>query len=256
MSQAETGRVAIVTGGGSGIGQAAALALLGDGWRVAVAGRRAEALQATVDQAAGSGAGDRALAVSADVTDPASVQALFDQVVARWGRVDLLFNNAGVGLQGVPLEDIGVDQWKRVVDTNLSGMFFCLQQAFRVMKAQSPQGGRIINNGSISAHAPRPHSIAYTATKHAVTGLTKAAALDGRRYGIAVGQIDVGNAATVLAQRMTTGALQANGEVVTEPTMDVREVGSSILYMANLPLHTNVLFHTVMATHMPFVGRG
>ncbi len=256
MSQAQPGRVAIVTGGGSGIGQAAALALLGDGWRVAVAGRRAEALQATIEQATASGAGDRALAVTADVTDPASVQALFDQVVARWGRVDLLFNNAGVGLQGVPLEDIGIEQWKRVVDTNLNGMFFCLQQAFRVMKAQSPQGGRIINNGSISAHAPRPHSIAYTATKHAVTGLTKAAALDGRRYGIAVGQIDVGNAATVLAQRMTTGALQANGEVVTEPTMDVREVGSSILYMANLPLHTNVLFHTVMATNMPFVGRG
>ncbi len=246
-------RIAIVTGGGTGIGQAAALALLRDGWRVAVAGRRAEALQQTVDQ---SEAGDRALAVVADVTDPASVRALFDQVVARWGRVDLLFNNAGVGLQGVPIEDITPEQWRRVVDTNLNGMFYCLQQAFRVMKAQSPQGGRIINNGSISAHAPRPHSIAYTATKHAVTGLTKSASLDGRRYGIAVGQIDVGNAATVLAQRMTTGALQANGEVVTEPTMSVTEVGESVLYMANLPLHTNVLFHTVMATNMPFVGRG
>jgi NAD(P)-dependent dehydrogenase (short-subunit alcohol dehydrogenase family) len=195
-------------------------------------------------------------AAGMEVTDPASVQALFDQVLARWGRVDLLFNNAGVGLQGVPLEDIGVEQWRRVVDTNLNGMFYCLQQAFRVMKAQSPQGGRIINNGSISAHAPRPHSIAYTATKHAVTGLTKAASLDGRRYGIAVGQIDVGNAATALAQRMTTGAMQANGDVVSEPTMDVREVGSSVLYMANLPASTNVLFHTVMATNMPFVGRG
>ncbi len=246
-------RIAIVTGGGTGIGQAAALALLRDGWRVAVAGRRAEALQQTVDQ---SGAGDRALAVVADVTDPASVRALFDQVVARWGRVDLLFNNAGVGLQGVPIEDITPEQWRRVVDTNLNGMFYCLQQAFRVMKAQSPQGGRIINNGSISAHAPRPHSIAYTATKHAVTGLTKSASLDGRRYGIAVGQIDVGNAATVLARRMTTGALQANGELVSEPPMSVTEVGESVLYMANLPLHTNVLFHTVMATNMPFVGRG
>jgi NAD(P)-dependent dehydrogenase (short-subunit alcohol dehydrogenase family) len=258
MTQSSLGRAAIVTGGGSGIGQATALALLGDGWRVAIAGRRAEALQETLAQATaiGAGAGERVLAVPTDVTDPASVQALFDQVLARWGRVDLLFNNAGVGLQGVPLEDIGVEQWRRVVDTNLNGMFYCLQQAFRVMKAQSPQGGRIINNGSISAHAPRPHSIANTATKHAVTVLTKAASLDGRRYGIAVGQIDVGNAATALAQRMTTGAMQANGDVVSEPTMDVREVGSSVLYMANLPASTNVLFHTVMATNMPFVGRG
>jgi short-subunit dehydrogenase len=256
MTQSNLGRVAIVTGGGTGIGQATALALLGDGWRVAIAGRRAEALQDTLAQATAAGAGERALAVPTDVTDPASVQALFDQVLARWGRVDLLFNNAGVGLQGVPLEDIGVEQWRRVVDTNVNGMFYCLQQAFRVMKTQSPQGGRIINNGSISAHAPRPHSIAYTATKHAVSGLTKSAALDGRRYGIAVGQIDVGNAATALAQRMTTGAMQANGDVVSEPTMDVREVGSSVLYMANLPPGTNVLFHTVMATNMPFVGRG
>ena len=253
MNASHQPRIAIVTGGGTGIGQAAALALLGDGWRVAVAGRRAEALQQTVDQA---GAGDRAMAVVADVTDPVSVRALFDQVVARWGRVDLLFNNAGVGLQGVPIEDITPEQWRRVVDTNLNGMFYSLQQAFRVMKAQSPQGGRIINNGSISAHAPRPQSIAYTATKHAVTGLTRSAALDGRLYGIAVGQIDVGNAATELLQKMGTGAVQASGEVAQEPTMSVREVGASVLYMANLPLGTNVLFHTVMATNMPFVGRG
>lgn len=246
-------RIAIVTGGGSGIGQAAALALLRAGWRVAIAGRRSEPLQETLSQA---GAGDRGLAVPTDVTDPQAVEALFDQVVARWGRVDLLFNNAGLGLQGVPLVDITPEQWRRLVDTNLSGMFYCLQAAFRVMKDQAPQGGRIINNGSISAHAPRPLSIAYTATKHAVTGLTKSASLDGRAYNIAVGQIDVGNAATELAQRMTNGALQANGELRTEPTMNVREVGESVLYMANLPLHTNVLFHTVMATQMPFVGRG
>lgn len=246
-------RIAIVTGGGTGIGQAAAQALLRDGWRVAVAGRRAEPLQETLTQA---DAADRGLAIPTDVSDPASVQSLFDQVVARWGRVDLLFNNAGLGLQGVPLDEITPEQWRRMVDTNLSGMFFCLQAAFRVMKAQTPQGGRIINNGSISAHAPRPLSIAYTATKHAVTGLTKSASLDGRAFNIAVGQIDVGNAATELARRMTTGAMQANGELRTEPTMDVREVGESVLYMANLPLHTNVLFHTVMATQMPFVGRG
>lgn len=247
------GKVAVVTGGGTGIGRAAALALLGAGWRVAVAGRRIEPLQETVAQ---SGAGARALAVATDVTDPVSVEALFATTVRTWGRVDLLFNNAGVGAAAAPLEELPVADWKRVVDTNLNGMFYCLQQAFRVMKAQQPRGGRIINNGSISAHAPRPSSIAYTATKHAVTGLTKTASLDGRKYDIAVGQIDVGNAGTEMAARMAKGVPQANGEIVAEPLMDVNIVGQSILYMASLPLEANVLFHTVMATKMPFVGRG
>ena len=246
-------KVAIVTGGGSGIGKAAALALLGDGWSVALAGRRAEALEQVAD---GSDAKGKALAVPTDVTDPASVKALFETAVKTWGRVDLLFNNAGMGLGGAALEDIAIDDWKRVVDTNLNGMFYCIQQAFRVMKSQQPMGGRIINNGSISAHAPRPGSIAYTATKHAVTGLTKTAALDGRKYDIAVGQIDIGNAVTELAARMAKGVPQANGEIRAEPLMDVEIVGRSVLYMANLPLEANVLFHTVMATKMPFVGRG
>jgi len=247
------GRVAIVTGGGSGVGKAAALALLADGWRVAVAGRRQDALESTIAEAK---AGDRGLPVPTDVTDPASVRALFDATVARWGRVDLLFNNAGVGAPGVPLDELPLDTWKQVVDTNFNGMFYALQQAFRVMKAQSPRGGRVINNGSISAHAPRPNSIAYTATKHAVTGLTKAASLDGRKHDIAVGQIDIGNALTELAARMGKGVPQANGEIAVEPLMDVAIVGQSVLYMANLPLEANVLFHTVMATKMPFVGRG
>jgi NAD(P)-dependent dehydrogenase (short-subunit alcohol dehydrogenase family) len=252
-TNASGGRVAIVTGGGTGIGKAAALALLGDGWKVAIAGRRKEPLDEVVAQANADG---RALAVPTDVTDPASVEALFAATVKAWGRVDLLFNNAGVGAAAAPLEDLALDQWKRVVDTNLNGMFYGIQQAFRVMKAQSPMGGRIINNGSISAHAPRPHSIAYTATKHAVTGMTKTAALDGRKYDIAVGQIDIGNAQTELAARMAKGVPQANGEIAVEPLMDVNIVGQSILYMANLPLEANVLFHTVMATKMPFVGRG
>jgi NAD(P)-dependent dehydrogenase (short-subunit alcohol dehydrogenase family) len=252
-SSSSGGKVAIVTGGGTGIGKAAALALLGDGWRVAVAGRRKEPLDQVVAE---SGAGGRALAVPTDVTDPASVEALFAAAVKAWGRVDLLFNNAGVGAAAAPLEDLALEQWKRVVDTNLNGMFYGIQQAFRVMKSQKPMGGRIINNGSISAHAPRPHSIAYTATKHAVTGMTKTAALDGRKYDIAVGQIDIGNAATELAARMAKGVPQANGEIAIEPLMDVSIVGQSILYMANLPLEANVLFHTVMATKMPFVGRG
>jgi NAD(P)-dependent dehydrogenase (short-subunit alcohol dehydrogenase family) len=252
-SSSSGGKVAIVTGGGTGIGKAAALALLGDGWRVAVAGRRKEPLDQVVAE---SGAGGRALAVPTDVTDPASVEALFAAAVKAWGRVDLLFNNAGVGAAAAPLEDLALEQWKRVVDTNLNGMFYGIQQAFRVMKSQKPMGGRIINNGSISAHAPRPHSIAYTATKHAVTGMTKTAALDGRKYDIAVGQIDIGNAATELAARMAKGVPQANGEIAIEPLMDVNIVGQSILYMANLPLEANVLFHTVMATKMPFVGRG
>jgi NAD(P)-dependent dehydrogenase (short-subunit alcohol dehydrogenase family) len=252
-SNATAGRVAIVTGGGTGIGKAAALALLGDGWRVAIAGRRKEPLDDVVAQANADG---RALAVPTDVTDPASVEALFATTVKAWGRVDLLFNNAGVGAAAAPLEDLPLEQWKRVVDTNLNGMFYGIQQAFRQMKAQVPMGGRIINNGSISAHAPRPNSIAYTSTKHAVTGMTKTAALDGRKYDIAVGQIDIGNAMTELAARMATGVPQANGEIAVEPLMDVKIVGDSILYMANLPLEANVLFHTVMATKMPFVGRG
>ncbi|WOP16450.1 SDR family oxidoreductase [Ottowia sp. SB7-C50] len=248
-----TPRTAIVTGAGTGIGRAAALALLADGWQVALAGRRAEPLQQV---AAESGAGARALAVPTDVADPAAVQALFDRVVASFGRVDLLFNNAGLGARAAPLEELTAEQWRAVVDVNLNGMFWCIQAAFRVMKGQSPQGGRIINNGSISAHAPRPHSIAYTATKHAVTGLTKAASLDGRAYDIAVGQIDIGNAATDMTTRMAAGILQPNGQLMEEPRMDVALVGQSVLYMANLPLSANVLFHTVMATRMPFVGRG
>jgi NAD(P)-dependent dehydrogenase (short-subunit alcohol dehydrogenase family) len=252
-SQASGGKVAIVTGGGTGVGKAAALALLADGWNVAVAGRRAEPLKAVVAEANAAG---RALAVPTDVTDPASVEALFAQAVKSWGRVDMLFNNAGMGLGGALLEDIAIEDWKRVVDTNLNGMFYAIREAFRVMKAQTPRGGRIINNGSISAHAPRPNSIAYTATKHAVTGLTKTASLDGRKYDIAVGQIDIGNAMTDLAAKMAKGVPQANGEIAVEPLMDAKIVGQSVLYMANLPLEANVLFHTVMATKMPFVGRG
>ena len=249
----ETSRVALVTGAGTGIGRAAALALLGAGWRVVLAGRRREPLESVVAE---SGAGARALAVPADVADPASVQALFAATTGAFGRLDLLFNNAGVNAPGVPLEDLTIEQWKNVVDINLSGMFYCIQQAFRVMKSQSPRGGRIINNGSISAHTPRPNSIAYTATKHAVMGLTKTASLDGRKYDIAVGQIDVGTAGTEMAMRMAKGVPQANGEIAVEPLMDVAVVGQSVLYMANLPLEANVMFHTVMATKMPFAGRG
>jgi NAD(P)-dependent dehydrogenase (short-subunit alcohol dehydrogenase family) len=248
-----TKKIAIVTGAGSGVGKAAALALLKDGYYVALAGRRVEPLQSVADE---SGAGARALPVSTDVSDPASVKTLFDTVVKTFGRVDVLFNNAGVNAPGILLEDLTLEQWKNVVDINLTGMFLCIQAAFRVMKEQSPRGGRIINNGSISATAPRPNSIAYTATKHAVEGLTKTASLDGRKYDIAVGQIDIGNAATDMAMRMAKGVPQANGEIAIEPLMDVNIVGQSVLYMANLPLEANVLFHTVMATKMPFVGRG
>ncbi len=246
-------KVAIVTGAGTGICKAAALALLADGYRVALAGRRREPLLAV---AAASGAGERALVLPTDVSQPESVRALFDATVQALGRVDVLFNNAGVNAPGIPLEDLTVEQWKNVVDINLTGMFLCIQQAFRVMKTQSPRGGRIINNGSISAHAPRPNSIAYTATKHGVMGLTKTASLDGRKYDIAVGQIDIGNAATEMAERMAKGVPQASGEIAVEPLMDVGIVGQSVLYMANLPLEANVLFHTVMASKMPFVGRG
>lgn len=246
-------RIAIVTGAGTGIGRAAALALLKDGWHVALAGRRAEPLEAV---AAESGAGPRAVAVPTDVADPQAVRELFDRVVKAFGRVDLLFNNAGVNAPGVPLDELTVEQWKNVVDINLNGMFYCIQHAFRVMKAQDPKGGRIINNGSISAHTPRPNSIAYTATKHAVMGLTKTASLDGRKHDIAVGQIDVGNAGTEMAMKMAKGVPQASGEIAVEPLMNVDIVGQSVLYMANLPLEANVMFHTVMATKMPFAGRG
>ncbi len=246
-------RTAVVTGAGSGIGKVVAHALLADGWQVALAGRRQASLQAAADA---SGVASRTLVVSTDVADPAAVQNLFDTVVRSWGRVDLLFNNAGVFAPGVPLEDLPIEHWRQVVDVNLSGMFYCIQAAFRVMKTQNPRGGRIINNGSISATTPRPNSIAYTATKHGVTGLTKAASLDGRKYDIAVGQIDIGNAATDIAAPMGRGILQANGEIAVEPLMDVEIVGRSVVYMASLPLQANVLFHTVMATGMPFVGRG
>jgi NAD(P)-dependent dehydrogenase (short-subunit alcohol dehydrogenase family) len=249
----KTSRIAIVTGAGSGIGRAAALALLGDGWSVVLAGRRPEPLE---EVAKASGAGERAFAVPTDVADPDSVKALFAATVDRFGRVDLLFNNAGVGNPPGPFEDWTPAQWQGVVDINLNGMFYCIQQAFRTMRDQQPRGGRIINNGSISATTPRPNSIAYTATKHAVEGMTKTAALDGRKYDIAVGQIDVGNAMTAMGGRMAKGVPQASGEIAVEPVMDVAIVGESVRYMASLPLEANVLFHTVMATKMPFVGRG
>jgi NAD(P)-dependent dehydrogenase (short-subunit alcohol dehydrogenase family) len=246
-------KVAIVTGAGSGVGKASALALLKDGWRVVLAGRR----QAPLDEViAESGQSAHALAVAADVSDEASVKALFDATVEKFGRIDLVFNNAGVNAPGIPLEDLTLAQWKNVVDINLTGMFLCIQAAFRVMKDQSPRGGRIINNGSISATTPRPHSIAYTSTKHGVSGLTKSASLDGRKYDIAVGQLDIGNAATDMAMRMAKGVIQANGDIAVEPLMDVNIVGQSLVYMANLPLEANVMFHTVMATKMPFAGRG
>jgi NAD(P)-dependent dehydrogenase (short-subunit alcohol dehydrogenase family) len=246
-------KVAIVTGAGTGIGKACALALLQDGYRVVLAGRRIEPLQAVIAQSACS---TQAMAVATDVSNESDVIALFETAVATFGRVDVLFNNAGCSAPAVALEDLSLQQWQNVVDVNLTGMFLCLRQAFRVMKAQTPQGGRIINNGSISATTPRPNSIAYTATKHAVSGLTKTASLDGRQHNIAVGQIDIGNAATDMTQRMQTGILQANGTLAIEPVMDVAIVGQSVLYMANLPLHANVMFHTVMATRMPFAGRG
>jgi len=245
---------AIVTGAGSGIGRAVALNLLDDGYKVAVAGRSQEKLEQTKADA-GSNA-HNVLCVPTDVSDPASVQALFDTTRDAFGRVDLLFNNAGQNAPGIPLEDLSFEQWSSVINTNLTGSFLCLQQAFRVMKDQDPRGGRIINNGSISAHAPRPNSIPYTASKHAVTGLTKSASLDGRKYDIAVCQIDIGNALTEMAARMATGVMQANGEVEIEAVMDVSNVASSVRHMASMPLDANVQFLTVMATKMPFVGRG
>ena len=243
---------AIVTGAGSGIGKAAALALLEDGYSVALAGRRREPLEQTAKESKSS----RALVVPTDVADPASVRTLFATVRDAFGRLDLLFNNAGINVPNVPVEDLPFDQWKSVVDVNLTGVFLCTQQAVALMKQQTPRGGRIINNGSISAHVPRPDSSPYTATKHAVTGLTKSTALDGRKYDIACGQIDIGNAATELAARMATGVAQANGEVASEPLMDLSHVARAVVYMASLPLDANVQFMTVMATKMPYIGRG
>ena len=248
-------RSAVVTGAGSGIGRGCAQAQIADGWRVAFVGRRREALD---DSIAGCGdAGrERAIAVPTDVGDPASVAALFDTVKAQFGRLDLLFNNAGVSSMSALLEDLPFEQWQASVAANLTGTFLCTQQAFRLMKAQAPMGGRIVNNGSISAHAPRPHSAPYTATKHAVTGLTKSISLDGRPFDIACGQIDIGNAATPMTDRMTKGVPQPNGTTMIEPRMDVEAVANAIVYMDSLPLDANVQFMTVMATKMPFVGRG
>jgi NAD(P)-dependent dehydrogenase (short-subunit alcohol dehydrogenase family) len=249
-----SGKVAIVTGAGTGIGKQAALALLHEGYSVVLAGRRRELLDATVRES--KSPGSRALVVSADVGDPASVKTLFAKTRETFGRLDLLFNNAGVGAPGIPLEDLTYEQWKSVVDINLTGAFLCTQEAFRIMKTQDPRGGRIINNGSISAHAPRPNSAPYTATKHGMTGLTKATSLDGRKYDIACGQIDIGNAATEMTARMKRGVPQANGALEVEPTFDAEQVARAVVYMASLPLEANVLFITVMATKMPFVGRG
>jgi NAD(P)-dependent dehydrogenase (short-subunit alcohol dehydrogenase family) len=246
-------KVALVTGAGTGIGKAAALAFLKDGYCVALVGRRKELLDKA---AADSGAGERVLALASDITKPEVVKEIFGKVKAKWGRLDVLFNNAGMGAPAVPMEDLPIETWRAVVDINLNAMFFCCQEAIRIMKAQSPKGGRIINNGSISAHAPRPMSVAYTATKHAVTGLTKCVSLDCRQHDIACGQIDIGNAATEMTERMTKGVPQANGTMMVEPRMDVAHVGAAVLHMANLPLESNVQFMTIMATKMPFVGRG
>lgn len=247
-------KIALITGAGSGIGKASALALLRAGYAVVLAGRRAEALQATVDAAGALGA--HTLIVPTDVTDPNSVRALFAKTVATYGRLDVLFNNAGVGAPALPLEDLSYEQWRAVVDINLTGSFLCTQEAFKIMKSQTPRGGRIINNGSISAHAPRPNSAPYTATKHAITGLTKSTSLDGRKYDIACGQIDVGNADTEMVSRMKTGIMQANGQIAIEPTMDVENVANAVVFMSNMSLDANVQFITVMATKMPLVGRG
>ncbi|WP_455356070.1 SDR family oxidoreductase [Streptomyces sp. SYSU K217416] len=247
-------KIAVVTGAGSGIGRAVALTLAGAGWSVALAGRRMEALESTAEAAGLSG---DLLCVRADVSSPDDVGALFTTVRERYGRVDLLFNNAGTfGPGGVALEDLSYEAWRHVVDVNLTGAFLCAQAAYRLMKDQDPQGGRIINNGSISAHVPRPNSVAYTATKHAMTGLTKSLSLDGRPYRIACGQIDIGNAATEMTERMQTGILQANGQLAVEPVMDAADVARTVLHMAELPLEANVQFATVMATTMPYIGRG
>ena len=247
-------KFAVVTGAGSGVGRASALALLGGGWSVALAGRRRDALEETVGLA--GDAASRALVHPTDVGDPQSVKALFAVVKERWGRLDFLFNNAGGNVPAGPIEDLAYEDWARVVQVNLTGSFLCAQAAFRMMKEQSPQGGRIVNNGSISAHVPRPDSVAYTSTKHAITGLTKTLALDGRPFDIVSGQIDIGNAATPMTQRMQRGVKQADGSVKVEPVMDVRHVGNSILMMANLPLDANIQFLTIAAPKMPWIARG
>jgi NAD(P)-dependent dehydrogenase (short-subunit alcohol dehydrogenase family) len=247
-------KVALVTGAGSGIGRASAIALLSAGWQVVLAGRRADALQETASQA--GALAKNALPVPTDATDPQAVKALFAATKNSYGRLDLLFNNAGTGAPAVPLDELSFEQWKAVVDINLTGVFLCIQEAFRLMKSQTPRGGRIINNGSISAYAPRPFSAPYTSTKHAITGLTKSVSLEGRAHDIACGQIDIGNAATEMTERMTKGVLQANGEMKVEPRMDVAHVANAIVHMASLPLDANVQFMTVMATKMPYVGRG
>jgi len=254
MSPAAASPVAIVTGGGTGIGKAVALALGGAGYSVVIAGRRRAAIEATARE--GVSAGMRIVAVASDVSDPASVRELFAQAKLAFGRLDLLFNNAGQAAPSIPLEDLTIDQWRAVVDVNLTGAFLCTQEAFKLMKSQTPRGGRIINNGSISAHAPRPLSAPYTATKHAITGLTKSTSLDGRQYDIACGQIDIGNAATEMTGPMAEGVLQPDGAIRKEPRIDLEHVARAVLYMASLPLDTNVQFMTLMATRMPFVGRG
>lgn len=245
-------KIAIVTGAGSGIGRSVAVALCREGYAVALAGRR----EAPLEEAAGVAGTETTLVVPTDVTNEDSVQQLFDHALAEYGRIDVVFNNAGISAPAVPLEDLTLDQWQNVVDVNLTGMFLCTREAFRVMKNQTPQGGRIINNGSISAAAPRPLSAPYTATKHAVTGLTKSTALDGRAYNIACGQIDIGNAATDMTQQMQAGVLQANGSTMVEPTMDVEHVAQAVVHMASLPLESNIPFMTIMATTMPLIGRG
>jgi NAD(P)-dependent dehydrogenase (short-subunit alcohol dehydrogenase family) len=250
----DNGKIALVTGAGSGIGRAVSLALQSAGYSVVLAGRRADALETTT--ASASSTGGKLLCVPTDVTDPNSVKALFAKTRDSFGRLDVLFNNAGTNAPAIPLEDLSFEQWSQVVGVNLTGAFLCAQEAIKLMKSQDPSGGRIINNGSISAHAPRPHSAPYTATKHAITGLTKSISLDGRRHNIACGQIDIGNAATEMTERMTAGVPQANGTMAVEPRIDVRHVADAVLYMANLPLDANVQFLTVMATQMPFVGRG
>jgi NAD(P)-dependent dehydrogenase (short-subunit alcohol dehydrogenase family) len=247
-------KIAVVTGAGSGVGRATSLALMKADYTVVLTGRRADKLEETAKL--GEAFGGKSLAVPSDMTDPGSIAALFAKTVATFGRLDLIFNNAGIGAPPLPFEDVSVEQWKKVVDTNLTAPFLCTQHAFRIMKDQTPRGGRIINNGSISAHAPRPFSAAYTSTKHAITGLTKATSLDGRAYDIACGQIDIGNAATDMTTRMIDGVLQPDGRKIPEPRMNVEAVANAVAYMASLPLDANVLFMTVMATKMPFVGRG
>ena len=248
-----TAKIAIVTGAGSGIGRSSAQALAREGFRVVLAGRREELLKETATQISDN---QKALCIATDVSQPDSVVQLFKQTVGHFGRVDLLFNNAGINIANVPLEDLTYEQWQQVVDVNLTGSFLCLREAFKVMKGQQPMGGRIINNGSLSAYMPRPNALPYNATKHAITGLTKSAALDGRKYGIACGQIDIGNASTDLTTKMSSGVLQADGTMDTEPTMHVTNVADAVVYMAKLPAEANVLFMTVMATNMPYVGRG